>query len=537
MRRAVRVLGVAIAAALAVLLVVTGILLQSAALNGAWGGFNLNRVASSGDPAAAGSAARGVGAAASATADAAGLWSTLLGWNPLTRGLANRLDAVSTPLSSVGAAATNAAPALPDALGANGPKRYLVCALNDAELYGSGGAPLHVTMIEMDHGSFSTPISGTTGVTISPGWPLLKWDKVGGPPWYQPGVDYSFGQTMYQPNFPFAGQNIMRAWEVEKYPKLDGVLTLDVAAVANILRETGPINSQGYGNLTADNIRRKLLIDAYREFPEDVPGANDTRRKYNDALVKALTERITDPAQARGVAAGLAASIPERHLQAYMSDPVLQRSVTDLKADGSLTTAPGDLMGVFLQSYRSKVSLFQQRSIRREVTVAADGSAKVKQTVINTNAVPDDVPGDRNSDFGYLALIQVQWVAYRIPAAATEATVSTSGKPLVAPGQTGPYQDQSGAQVLWQGTSLSPGARETAVVSYSLPPGTFGSGDQRIYKVTTNPQAFPSPVDTEIRVTFEGAPANGSGQGWSAEGGAHVWRGQLDNTLSLSVAP
>ena len=80
------------------------------------------------------------------------------------------------------------------------------------------------------------------------------------------------------------------------------------------------------------------------------------------------------------------------------------------------------------------------------------------------------MPGDRSSDFGYLALIQVQWVAYRIPAAATGATVATSGRPLVAPGQTGPYQDQSGAQVLWQGDEPSAGTSETAVVSYSLRP-------------------------------------------------------------------
>ena len=168
MRRAVRVLGVAIAAALAALLVVTGILLQSAALNGAWGPSTSTGSEQRGPSVAAGSAARGVGAAASATADAAGLWSALLGWNPLTRGLADRLDSISTPLSSVGAAATNAAPALPDALGANGPKRYLVCALNDAELYGSGGAPFARDHDRDGSRQFLHPISGTTGVTISP---------------------------------------------------------------------------------------------------------------------------------------------------------------------------------------------------------------------------------------------------------------------------------------------------------------------------------------------------------------------------------
>ncbi len=346
MRRTAATIGVALAMIAALLAVMTGVLLQAAALNGAWGFFNLNRVTADGDTAAATPAARGLGAAASATGDAAGLWSTLLGWNPVTGGLAHRLDGVSSSLAVVGAAATSAAPTLPDALGANGPKRYLVCALNDAELYGSGGAPLHVTMIEMDHGNFSTPVSGTTGVSISPGWPSLNWQKVGGLPWYEPTGLYSFGQTTYQPNFPFAAQNIIRAWEVQKYPKLDGVITLDIAAVANILRETGPIDTEGYGHLTADNIRRKVLIDAYRQFPYDVPGANEKRRTFNDALVRKLTAVMTEPGNARGVAAGIAASLPERHLQAYMVSPELQRSVTDLGADGALTTPSGDILGM-----------------------------------------------------------------------------------------------------------------------------------------------------------------------------------------------
>ena len=535
MRTALKVLGIAVGGAVAILAVITGVLLQSAALNGSWAAFNLNRLASSGDPAAAGAAARGLGAAASATADTASLWSALLGWNPVTRGLATRLDAAATPLANVGAAATTAAPALPEALGANGTKRYLVCALNDAELYGSGGAPLHVTMIELANGKFSTPISGTTGVSISPGWPSLSWDKVGGLPWYEPAAKYSFGQTTYQPNFPFAGQNIMRAWETEKYPKLDGVLTLDIAAVANILRETGPIDTEGYGNLTADNIRRKVLIDAYRQYPADVPGANEKRRAFNDALVTKLTSVMTDPGNARGVAAGIAASIPERHLQAYMTDSTLQKSITELHADGALSTPPGDILGVFLQSYIAKVSVFQERAIRRDVTIAADGSARVEQSVVNTNAVPDDVPGDRTTDFEYLALIQSQWVAYRIPGSATEATISTSGKPRVPPDKIGPYRDGSGGQVMWQGTSLPPGAHETVAVTYRLPPGTFGSGNDRTYRMTTNPQAFPSPVKLEVRVTFEGSDASGSSDGWTSEGAAHVWRGQLDGTLALSV--
>lgn len=49
-----------------------------------------------------------------------------------------------------GRAARTAAPALPAATGADGPKRYLVAALNEAEMFGSGGALLYVAMVEFN---------------------------------------------------------------------------------------------------------------------------------------------------------------------------------------------------------------------------------------------------------------------------------------------------------------------------------------------------------------------------------------------------
>ena len=75
------------------------------------------------------------------------------------------------------------------------------------------------------------------------------------------------------------------------------------------------------------------------------------------------------------------------------------------------------------------------------------------------------------------------------------------------------------------------------MLTYRLPPGTFGAGDTRSYRLTTNPQAFSSPVRLEVHVTFEGKPA-GNGQAnspWTSAGGAHIWHGDLDGTLELRV--
>ena len=70
------------------------------------------------------------------------------------------------------AAAEIAMPGLsPRRSGPTEPKRYLVCALNDAELFGSGGAPLSAMVVQADRGPISVPISGQLESKLSPQQP------------------------------------------------------------------------------------------------------------------------------------------------------------------------------------------------------------------------------------------------------------------------------------------------------------------------------------------------------------------------------
>ena len=89
------------------------------------------------------------------------------GSGPLGRpvgAVADSLHGTVADLTLLAGAAEVALPALPDALGEQEPKRYLICALNDAELFGSGGAPLFAVMVEAVRGSIIHPTLGAAGV-------------------------------------------------------------------------------------------------------------------------------------------------------------------------------------------------------------------------------------------------------------------------------------------------------------------------------------------------------------------------------------
>ena len=89
-------------------------------------------------------------------------------------------------------------------------------------------------------------------------------------------------------------------------------------------------------------------------------------------------------------------------MQAFTTDPELERALTDAGFAGRLDTGRGDVLGVFAQSGASKLAVFQVRRIARDVTVKTDGSATVNQRVDFTNAIPAEVSGDPDAYRGYL---------------------------------------------------------------------------------------------------------------------------------------
>ena len=56
--------------------------------------------------------------------------------------------------------------AMPDAVGANGKKTYLVAIMNPAEMRASGGAPLSVALVVLKKGKLTIPLKGTTSSIV-----------------------------------------------------------------------------------------------------------------------------------------------------------------------------------------------------------------------------------------------------------------------------------------------------------------------------------------------------------------------------------
>ena len=445
--------------------------------------------------------------------------------------LADSLGGSVADLTQLVGAAETAMPGVPAALGSEEPARYLVAALNDAEVFGSGGAPLSAFVVQADKGTLSVPISGQMESKLSPNNPPIEWEHEGGPPWYREGKTYPFVNSNFHPDFATASVDMSRAWAALGYPEVDGVITVDMSAVASILAWTGGIETPGFGEIRADTLLRTVLVDAYRQF--DSPEGVIERHARNEELTTALLEHLTEPLNLMSAVRGTMQAIPPRHIQASFDAPALQAAVDDLAAGGELARGAGDLIAVHSQSAPNKLSVFQDRRITHEVRLTAEGGAMVRRTISFTNDVPEGLEGDPTTYRGYLALLARMRVAYRLPSSATDTRISTGNSVSLVPvARTGPFPDDSGGQVLWQGHETQPGDTTTVLMEYVLPGGTFAPGS---YEVHADPQALAQPA--ELRVVVLPAPGTDlpESPGWSRSGGALEWSGSLDRPLHLAI--
>jgi hypothetical protein len=421
------------------------------------------------------------------------------------------------PVQDAVASLEGIAPVLPDALGANGVRRYLVAIGNQAEMRAAGGAPLTLVLVEFNEGRISIPIKGPTSTQLFPplNAPVTWWGPQANPFFPSNPRTAPFVVTNTHPNLLFSAREMAGAWAGGGYPTVDGVITIDLTAVAAALDAIGPIESDVYGTVDGSQLGQILLIDAYATFGQE--GAAD-RQQANQELLNDLLDRLLSGSDLVAAAQAIAGTAPGRHFQVWMRSPQLQQLAVDAGMSGQVDDPPtGDWSAVYTQNgNQSKVDVFQQRNVLVTAQVAEDGSARVTQQMTVTNATPPDRPAEGTfGRIGYETMwLKAAYLMY-VPDAALDYRVSYPTGFAVRPFKNHPqlgrgWVDDGFGNRLIRVVGWTPPGGQTAVsVSYRLPPGTFsGTGrDELVYRLQADPQSLWNPSTLTVQVT---APA-----GWS----------------------
>jgi Protein of unknown function (DUF4012) len=373
-----------------------------------------------------------------------------------------------------------------------------------------------LVMVEFDNGRIAIPIKGTTSTDLFPpvNRPVTWWGPGANPFFAENPRTAPFVTSNTHPNLLFSAREMAGAWVGGEYPEVDGVIVIDLTAIAKVLDATGPIISPVYGEVTGEQLGNILLIEAYQEFGQEDAAV---RQQANQQLLDDLLTQLLSGDDAVTAARAIASTAPGRHFQVWMRNTRLEALAVQSGAAGIVRDPNnGDWSAVYTQNgNQSKVDVFQQRNVLVTAQLAEDGSARVTQQVTVTNATPADRPVGPPERIGY----ETSWVrnAYLmyVPDDAINYRPSFPQGFAVRPfknhqqfGQ-GFVNDGFGQKLVRIVGWTPPGGQAVVSVSYELPPGTFSAsagapvlgGRRLVYRLQADPQAIWNPSTLTVRVT------------------------------------
>lgn len=301
-----------------------------------------------------------------------------------------QLGANVDELASTASALKEAGELLPGALGADGPKTYLVAVQAPSETRGTGGLLGTWAVVRADRGKITVVDSGAN--EDLPDLPRMPR-----------GMDAGYLQRYHDdptlvanmnlsPDFPVAAQLWLDSWQKKTGQRLDGVVGLDVTALGRLLTATGTTLT-GPDGATYDGagFADFALRGVYDKFPDlaDTPA----RRAYQDALGQKATAALLGLDNPVAVLRAAADLVGHRRIAVWVADPATQEVLAGTQLGHSLQPArPHSVEPVLNNVGWSKLDTYIDRTFDYTVGRCPDENGQVRSELTMT-LVSDIPPG------------------------------------------------------------------------------------------------------------------------------------------------
>lgn len=222
---------------------------------------------------------------------------------------------------------------LPNLLGSDKPKTYLVLFQNNMELRPTGGFIGSFALITFDKGRLIDKsvhdvysADGQLKGFVKP--PKAIKDYLGETNWY-------LRDSNWDPDFPTSAQRAEWFLEKEIDRNVDGVVAIDLEVAKSILKETGPVNLKDIGQLVdTKNVYEKVQYEVENNF---FPGSQKKATILTSLTAEMLMRIIErDKKDYLKIAKVLFDNLSTRHIQIYLNNSKIQKSISDLEWNGSV---------------------------------------------------------------------------------------------------------------------------------------------------------------------------------------------------------
>ena len=452
---------------------------------------------------------------------------------------------------------------LPDVLGGNGPRTYLIGMQNSAEQRGTGGAILRFSLFTFDEGKSDiaeeckpqdTACSASESVyDIDKNRQLLDI-PLPKDAWYVRGIEDTqrFGNANWSPDWPLSARLMLDYAEEadkrlpgEQLPEVDGFFVLDPTVMEHLIPGTGPFSLKDFGNhITGNKAVHFLLYKAYASYPE-----HGKRRAALRAVVDQFIDKLLSPAHPTDLVEGMSKSLATKHMMIWMKDPQEQAFIERMNWDGAIEEAENAdyMMAVEQNVGGNKFDYYSENETTMDIAIEGSNSVtSIEMNVTNGTFFPQ--PSWAMGDSGRpdaegnpqvpthepMMNLYVPDTA-RLTGSAVKGTRIDTPDPAVWTNAEPPVHEESRKKV-WSATLQIPPNKEGSVrFDYTVPDVVQEKDGRLSYRLFVQHQPRVRPELLNVRLALPDDAAAVVAPGWARDGDTLVWEKPLTKDVILKV--
>lgn len=267
---------------------------------------------------------------------------------------------------------------LPDMLGGDGKRRYLLIIQNNAEIRTLGGIPGSIAVLEANKGKVRMTRQGSSGNVGIAGSPVVRLTR-GERTVFSTDIGKDLRDSTSSPDFPraasVADKLVARAFDT----RFDGVVSVDPVVLSSLLRYIGAVEVQKIP-VTADNVVDGLLHGVYVAFDKNILQQD----LFFQETARAIFDRFTSgQGDAVGVVRSLVASATDRRIMVWSKRPAEERIISTTGVSGELVRGgKAPQIGVYLSDAAGgKMQYYLNKSTTVRAVRCTDSGRQVIQVV------------------------------------------------------------------------------------------------------------------------------------------------------------
>src|SRR3990167_31339 len=405
---------------------------------------------------------------------------------------------------------------LPQVMGVDSERKYLVLFQNDAELRATGGFMTAYGILRLDKGRVNAEKSDDIYALDAKFNQRLKSpDPI---KQYLPLVFYWHLRDMnLSPDFKVSMDTFTTYYQTlpgePAAKQLTGVIAVDTQVLKHLLDVLGPIEVPGFGTFTSDiePVCNCPQVIYQMELIADRPVATikDSRKGVIGPMMQTILLKAYGSPKAMWpkLVETVVRDINEKHILFYFFEDKFQQAAEGISVAGRIKDYQGDYFHLNDTNFGgAKSNMFVEQAVDKEITISAAGEITKKVTVTYKNPQP---PSNCNLEAGQLCLNGTlrDFVRLYVPAG------STLVEALGFEADTVKTNEDLGKTVFEGFFQLQPQSQAKIIFTYKLP---FKASDKNYqlliqkqpgtkaphYTVTINDQTqeFDLTVDKEVQI-------------------------------------